>query len=173
MCMPRSGPDGIRSSTDCSHNFGAVAQLAERRAGNSVTMEVRTLPSSRTWRTHLVPFVGTAMPGITGIIGRGPPEGRRVALDLMARVMQHEAFYSSCVYCNDRLGLDAAWVVHQGGFSDCNAVWNETKNIGLIFTGEEFSDPADISALRAKGHQFHADDASCLVHWYEELGPAF
>src|SRR6266550_1376206 len=113
------------------------------------------------------------MPGITGIIGRGPPEGRHVALDLMAQVMQREAFYSSGVYCNERLGLAAAWVVHQGGFSDCNAVWNETKEIGLIFTGEEFSDPAGISALRAKGHQFHAGDASCLVHFYEELGPAF
>src|SRR5207245_110469 len=125
--------------------------------------------SETTWSLSLEP----AMPGITGIIGRGPPEGRHEALDLMVRVMQREAFYSSGVYRNERLGLAAAWVVHQGGFSDCNAVWNETKDIGLIFTGEEFSDPADISALRAKGHQFHADDASCLVHWYEELGPAF
>jgi asparagine synthase (glutamine-hydrolysing) len=94
-------------------------------------------------------------------------------LDSMVRCMNHEQFYTAGTHLNVRLGLAAGWVVHQGGFADCLPVWNETKNVCLIFTGEEFPDPAKVAALRARGHQFNTDNGSYLVHWYEELGPVF
>lgn len=113
------------------------------------------------------------MPGITGIIVRGSPAARSVDLDLMVEVMRCESFYNSGVYHNERSGFAAGWVVHQSSFSDCNPVWNETKDVCLIFTGEEFADASDIEALQTRGHQFNADNATYLVHWYEELGSAF
>jgi asparagine synthase (glutamine-hydrolysing) len=113
------------------------------------------------------------MPGITGIIGCGAPSARSLAIGQMVEVMRREAFYASGTYANERCGAAAGWAVHQGGFSDGNPFWNETHDICLIFTGEEFSDAADIEALRARGHQFNPEDASWLVHAYEERGAAF
>lgn len=113
------------------------------------------------------------MPGITGIIGRGSPTARHTELDQMVEVMLGESFYASGSYRNESCGVAAGWVVHQGSLSDCNPVWNETHDVVLIFTGEEFSDTSDVDALRVSGHRFNADDASWIVHAYEELGPVF
>lgn len=113
------------------------------------------------------------MPGITGIIGRGSLGASEDTLAQMVAVMRRESFYSSGIYRNESRCLGVGWVVHQGGFADCNPAWNESKDVCLIFTGEEFADACDIHALRARGHKLNLSDASYLVHWYEELGPAF
>ena len=67
----------------------------------------------------------------------------------------------------ERMGLP------QGAFGDCLPIWNEKKDICLIFSGEDFADQADIDALRMRGHEFGSDDASYLVHLYEEMGCEF
>lgn len=72
-----------------------------------------------------------------------------------------------------RAGIAAGWVVHEDAFSDCNPVWNESRDVCLIFTGEEFSDRSVVASLRARGHRFNDGDASYLVHLYEERGAAF
>ncbi|MFZ0825989.1 MAG: asparagine synthase-related protein [Verrucomicrobiia bacterium] len=113
------------------------------------------------------------MPGITGIIGANPRGENQSALEAMVRCMKHEPFYTLGTIAEARLGAWVGWAVHQNSFSDCLPVWNETKDVGLIFTGEEFSDESEIEALRARGHGFAADDASWLVHAYEEHGAAF
>jgi asparagine synthase (glutamine-hydrolysing) len=113
------------------------------------------------------------MPGIAGIIGVGPRAERLIAVDAMVRCMMHERFYTSGVYANEELGLWTGWVCPQGTFADCMPVWNEWKDICLIFSGEDFADPAGIGALRAKGHVFDPENASYLVHQYEETGPGF
>jgi asparagine synthase (glutamine-hydrolysing) len=70
-------------------------------------------------------------------------------------------------------GLWLGWVNHEGSFSDCLPIWNEKKDICLFFSGEDFADQADINALRMRGHEFGSDDASYLVHLYEEMGCEF
>jgi len=64
-------------------------------------------------------------------------------------------------------------LAHQGAFGDCLPIWNEKKDICLLFSGEDFTDRADIDALRMRGHEFSSDDASYLVHLYEEMGSGF
>jgi asparagine synthase (glutamine-hydrolysing) len=113
------------------------------------------------------------MPGITGIIGGGSPAERNATVESMVEVMRREAFYELGSFGHERCGVAAGWAVHRGSFSDANPVWNESRDVCLIFTGEEFSDDAVIAALRARGHTFNADDASWLVHAYEEEGAAF
>jgi len=113
------------------------------------------------------------MPGITGIIGARAVADHVGALENMVQAMNREAFYASGVFCDECSGTAAGWVVHQGGAADCNPVWNEARDVCLIFTGEEFSDRSTVEALRARGHKFSADDASWLVHAYEESGPSF
>ena len=113
------------------------------------------------------------MPGIAGIVETKPRKENQTALDTMVTSMMHEPFYGSGTFVNDRLGLWAGWTTFKGSFSDCQPVWNENKDICLIFSGEESAGSAEIASLKAKGHQFDGDNASYLVHLYEEKGPGF
>lgn len=91
----------------------------------------------------------------------------------MVKAMMHETFYTSGTYVNPELGLWIGWVLHRGTFSDCMPVWNENRDICLIFIGENYADRADINRLRSAGHACGEDDASYLVHLYEECGFRF
>lgn len=113
------------------------------------------------------------MPGITGIISTSSHEENRPALDKMVKCMMHERFYVLGTYVNEKLGLWIGWVNHEGSFSDCMPVWNETKDICVIFSGEDFADPCEIARLRARGHDCNSENASYLVHLYEEEGDRF
>jgi asparagine synthase (glutamine-hydrolysing) len=113
------------------------------------------------------------MPGIVGIIGNASPEERKGALASMLKPMLHEPFYKSGSYSNEELSLTIGWTCHEGAFSDCLPVWNENRDICLIFSGEDFADQAALNDLKSKGHNFEPGNASYLVHLYEELGPAF
>ena len=73
----------------------------------------------------------------------------------------------------EALGLSAGWAVHEGSFADCMPVWNETHDVCLIFSGETHTDRQVIEGLRSRAHSFNSDDASYLVHWYEEAGLSF
>jgi asparagine synthase (glutamine-hydrolysing) len=91
----------------------------------------------------------------------------------MVKCLIHEPFYTDGTYVNEELGLWSGWACHKGAFEDCLPIWNEKKDICLLFSGEDFTDQAEIDALRMHGHQFGSDDASYLVHLYEEAGYQF
>ena len=110
------------------------------------------------------------MPGIAGIIHKGPSgEGART-IKAMIGCMDARGFYRSGTYVNDGLGLQVGWVSEKDSFSDGMPVWNENKDICLIFSGEDAADESDIRRLNANGHAFAPDHASYLVHLYEEGG---
>lgn len=113
------------------------------------------------------------MPGIVGIIGRDARVETESALTLMVKCMIHEPFYVSGTYVNEELGLWLGAVNQEGSFADCLPIWNEKRDICLLFSGEDFADQADIDALRSRGHEFGSEDASYLVHLYEEMGWEF
>jgi asparagine synthase (glutamine-hydrolysing) len=91
----------------------------------------------------------------------------------MVASMHHEPFYTSGVLDEKLVGCHVGWVSHKGSYSDCMAVWNEKRDIALIFTGEHYADSIENLNLRASGHSFPDGDASCLVHLYEEHGLDF
>jgi asparagine synthase (glutamine-hydrolysing) len=49
-------------------------------------------------------------------------------------------------------------------------VFNEKKDIVLLFSGEHYTDPSRIRQLKANGHEFDTGNASQVVHLYEECG---
>lgn len=100
------------------------------------------------------------MPGIVGIIGGGNSVENVQRLRAMVSSLMHDPGYTSGTVQNDKLGCSVGWTCHPGSFSDCMPVWNERRDICLIFSGEHFSD-------RTSGN------ASQLVQDYEELGPSF
>jgi asparagine synthase (glutamine-hydrolysing) len=113
------------------------------------------------------------MPGVVGIISQRPSRQNPALVESMAKCLMHEPFYTEGTYVNEDLGLWLGWVNHEGSFSDCLPIWNEKRDICLFFSGEDFADQADIDALRTRGHKFGSDDASYLVHLYEEMGCEF
>jgi asparagine synthase (glutamine-hydrolysing) len=114
------------------------------------------------------------MPGIVGIISKhGPSAEWRSLIQSMVKCMMHEAFYTSGTYINEEIGLWSGWTCHKGAFGDCLPIWNEKKDICLLFSGEDFADESYVDALRSRGHDFDSNNASYLVHLYEEMGYAF
>jgi asparagine synthase (glutamine-hydrolysing) len=113
------------------------------------------------------------MPGIVGIISQRPSKEYSPLVESMVKCLKHEPFYADGTYTNEELGLWSGWTCHERAFDDCLPIWNEKKDICLLFSGEDFADQADIDALRIRGHEFGPDDASYLIHLYEEMGCEF
>ena len=113
------------------------------------------------------------MPGIAGIVSKGPMAQNRASLEAMLRTMLHESFYNCGSWSSEKLGLCVGWTCLSGSFGDCLPIWNEAKDICLLFSGEHFADAAECDALQAQGHRFEVGNASYLVHLYEETGPSF
>lgn len=113
------------------------------------------------------------MPGIVGIIGKGTSSDDGRLVSEMIRCMMHEPFYNQCTYVDGDLGIYAGWVGHRNSFSDCMPVWNETKDVCLLFAGEEFVERSDIERLQTRRHACGVEQADYLVHWYEEQGEKF
>jgi asparagine synthase (glutamine-hydrolysing) len=113
------------------------------------------------------------MPGLAGFFRAGQPDENAKTLARMVDVMRHEPFYSSGTHADAKLGLWAGWVSLKGSFSDCMPVWNEKRDVCLIFSGEDYRDRGDIEALKQRGHAFEEGNASYLVHYYEEAGLDF
>lgn len=91
----------------------------------------------------------------------------------MVKSMKHERFYTSGTLYQDRLSLGVGWVSHKGAYDDCLPIWNEKKDVCLVFSGEHFAEPAVANTLKRAGHQFKSGNAEYLVHAYEELGEGF
>src|SRR5438045_6257781 len=113
------------------------------------------------------------MPGIVGIVSQRPSEQYYALVKSMVKCLIHGPFYTHGTYFNEELGLWSGWACHDGTFGDCLPIWNEKKDICLLFSGEDFADQAEIDALRMRGHEFASEDASYLVHLYEEMGYEF
>src|SRR6201987_3441710 len=113
------------------------------------------------------------MTGITGIIGVGPPKECSLALARMTQEMKDDRFGASSSLLNEELGLWIGWRGRKKNASDCLLSWNETKDICLVFIGENFPEPLDIARLQSRGHRFRSGDTSYLVHLYEEKGLGF
>ena len=116
------------------------------------------------------------MPGITGIITKKTPEETKNKLQAMIESMQHESFYKLGSYTDEKLGVYTGWICHEGSFCDCMPVYNEKKDIALIFFGENFTDLELFSQLKANHHKLSKSDktnAGYIVHLYEDEGIDF
>jgi asparagine synthase (glutamine-hydrolysing) len=113
------------------------------------------------------------MSGLAGIIGVSPSLHRQAALEDMLKCMLHRPHSDFATYLNRRINLWSGCVSSREDSSLCPPQWNERRDICLIFSGEDFTDPREIQNLRALGHEFGPDSAGHLVHWYEECGLKF
>jgi asparagine synthase (glutamine-hydrolysing) len=108
------------------------------------------------------------MPGIVGLITKKPREWAETQLRSMLETIRHESFYVSGVWADETLGLYVGWTARENSFSAGMPVQNELGDVTLVFSGEEFPEPAVIASLRARGHEIKSQPASYLVHRYED-----
>ena len=112
------------------------------------------------------------MPGITGIISKHITGSEEAQLDKMVGSMMYEPFYREGKFMDRKNGFFVGHVAIEGSFADCMPVFNETKDLALFLTGECYMDSALINGLKPN-HDFNPDNASYLIHLYEEQGDDF
>jgi asparagine synthase (glutamine-hydrolysing) len=108
------------------------------------------------------------LPGIVGLITNRPRSDAEQELREMLDSLRHESFYVSGTWIDAANGIYVGWVAREGSFAAGMPLQNESGDITLVFSGEEFPEPGTASALRARGHSFAQDGPSYLVHRYEE-----
>src|SRR5208283_4264091 len=112
------------------------------------------------------------MPGIFGLITKKPRGWAEPQLLRMLKVLRHESFYEAGTWIDEQSGVYLGWTARENSFSAGMPLRNERGAIVLVFSGEEYSDPANVRHLRERGHEFAADGPSYLAHLYEE-DPSF
>lgn len=90
----------------------------------------------------------------------------------MIESVRHESFYTSGMLVEERLGAYVGWVAQDGSFSAAMPLHNETKDVSLVFSGQEFSPSSATSTVKQQGHSVEPDGPSYLVHLYED-DPSF
>jgi asparagine synthase (glutamine-hydrolysing) len=108
------------------------------------------------------------LPGIVGLITNRPRASAEQELGEMLDSLRHESFYASGTWIDAANGIYVGWVARGGSFADGMPLQNESGEVTLVFSGEEFPEPGTASALRARGHAVAQDGPSYLVHRYEE-----
>jgi asparagine synthase (glutamine-hydrolysing) len=112
------------------------------------------------------------MPGIVGLVTKAPRGQAEQELRQMVAAIHHESFYVSGTWIDEASGVYIGWVARRNSFADGMPVWNERKDVALVFAGEEYAEPGIARRLKAEGHALNLDGPSYLVHLYEE-DPAF
>ena len=107
------------------------------------------------------------MPGIVGLFTNRPAADAEHELREMLQTLCHESFYTSGTWTDAAHGIYVGWVARRGSFADGMPLRNESGEVTLVFSGEEFPEPGATSALKARGHALE-DGPSYLVHRYEE-----
>ena len=108
------------------------------------------------------------MPGIVGLITKRPRAVAEGELRAMVESLRHEPFYVSGTWVDAEQGVYVGWVARHGSFADAMPLRNESGDVTLVFSGEEFPEPGTVAALRARGHKVEPGGASYLVHRSEE-----
>jgi asparagine synthase (glutamine-hydrolysing) len=108
------------------------------------------------------------LPGIVGLFTNRPAADAKQDLREMLQTLCHESFYIGGTWTDATHGIYVGWVARRGSFADGMPLHNESDEVTLFFSGEEFPEPDTVSALRGRGHQVAQDGASYLVHRYED-----
>jgi asparagine synthase (glutamine-hydrolysing) len=108
------------------------------------------------------------MPGIVGMLTKMPRRQAESKLLRMVTALCHEDFYVSGTWIDESLGLYVGWVARKDSFSDGMPIQNESGDVVLVFSGEEFPEAGTANSLKEKGHSLDLTGPSYLVHLYEE-----
>jgi asparagine synthase (glutamine-hydrolysing) len=86
----------------------------------------------------------------------------------MVSTIRHQHFYQTGTLVDESLGVYVGWTALKNSFSDGMPLHNESRDVSLIFSGEEYGNPLTIQQLRGRPHQIGPSESAYLVHSYEE-----
>jgi asparagine synthase (glutamine-hydrolysing) len=107
------------------------------------------------------------MPGIVGLLTEMPRDWAEAQLLRMVGTMRHEPYYRAGTWIDESSGVYVGWIAREGSFSDAMPLQNETGDLVLVFSGEDFPGSHVKPELRARGHRFQEAGPSYLVHLSE------
>lgn len=107
------------------------------------------------------------MPGIVGLITGKPRDWAEPQVLQMIEALRHEPFYEIGTWADESLGVYVGWAALKNSFCAEMPVYNEKRDVVLVFSGEDYPDSGTASRLRQQGHQFETEGPSYLVHLYE------
>src|SRR5215467_4452864 len=108
------------------------------------------------------------MPGIVGLSTRLPRGEAENQLRQMMEALRHESSYQSGTFIEESLGIYVGWMEKKNSFADEMPLKNESGEIILVFSGEEYPDPAFKRQLKESKHRFAEHGPSYLVHASED-----
>jgi len=86
----------------------------------------------------------------------------------MMEALRHESSYQSGTFIEESLGIYVGWMEKKNSFADEMPLKNESGEIILVFSGEEYPDPAFKRRLKESKHRFAEHGPSYLVHASED-----
>lgn len=104
------------------------------------------------------------MPGIVGLITKLPRVEAEVRLRKMLKAICHEEFYNSGTWIDESLGVYVGWTAQKHSFCDGMPLYNDERNVCLIFSGEEYSS----NRLKARACSNGCADSAYLLRGYKE-----
>jgi asparagine synthase (glutamine-hydrolysing) len=97
-----------------------------------------------------------------------PEQQARAELARMLQAIRHEAFYVCGAWADPEMGVYVAWAARQGSFSEPMPIFNERRDVTLVFSGEDYPEPQLTARLKQRGHVLLLDGPSYLIHLYED-----
>lgn len=113
------------------------------------------------------------MPGLVGIIGKGPVDECRLELHRMLVCMYKKDQLESGTYVDEKRGVYVGWTCHKDSYSDCLPITDASFDKIMFFVGEHYSLDAEEEARLAKQHECSSDRATVLLPLYRQKGDAF
>jgi asparagine synthase (glutamine-hydrolysing) len=109
------------------------------------------------------------MSGLAGFIGRNGAFAPGSTIGEMLGSMSRYTLSSPGAVSFPDLGLELGWLSTRGPLNDCVPVWNERKDVFLLFRGEHFlaDDPLEVSGNGQPAANF---GVAHLLRQYEQLG---
>lgn len=97
-----------------------------------------------------------------------PKERAERELARMLACLQHEPTYTSGIHVDESSGVYAGWVARKASFASAMPVRNESGDVTLLFSGEEFPPAGTLRNLKERGHAVDESPVSYLAHLYED-----
>jgi asparagine synthase (glutamine-hydrolysing) len=110
------------------------------------------------------------MPGLVGIIGKGPGGRRRQELNRMLASMFRSGSMKTGSFVLEDLNVYAGWTCHEGSYADCMPISNRGGDVIILFGGEHYASPNGDEQRLSKAFGCPPDRASVLSPYYDERG---
>src|SRR5882757_1702042 len=111
------------------------------------------------------------MPGIVGLITKKRHQQAEAQLQQMVQALQHETFYETGTWINETAGIYVGWIIRDDASFAQPPIENARHDKALIFSGEEYSDPAkqDQSNLIELADRGNSTFPACLNGRFQGL----